>query len=129
MIFYLALLGFKSLTFFNFVNSCLDKKTGISAISTSQAETSVNEELAQELHKPLIQKFKRRKAYAGVRGNTWAADTAEMGSLFSFNRGVKYLLCEINIFTKYKWQGFSYIILAFYKRKFLYRNSQCFQLK
>ena len=44
---------------------------------------NVNEELAQELHKPMIKKFKRRKVYVRFKDNTWAADLAEMGSLSS----------------------------------------------
>ena len=39
--------------------SVSDKKTG--------SETSVNEELAEELHKPVIKKFQRRKVYESIR--------------------------------------------------------------
>ena len=35
---------------------------------------SVNEQLAEELHKPVIKKFKRRKFYARFKDNIWAAD-------------------------------------------------------
>ena len=35
----------------------------------SEAKASVNEELAQELHKPVIKKFKRRKFYARFENN------------------------------------------------------------
>ena len=66
-----------------------DKKIG------PRVGSSVNEELAQEFHKPMIKKFNKN--------NIWAADLAEMGLLSSRNRGVKYLLCEINAFTKYAW--------------------------
>ena len=45
---------------YNFVG----KETGSGAKATSKAGASVNEELAQELHKPMIKKFKRRKGYA-----------------------------------------------------------------
>ena len=34
----------------------------------------VNEQLAEELHKPVIKKFKRRKVYARFKDNIWAAD-------------------------------------------------------
>ena len=44
----------------------MTKKTGLGA--------SVNEELAQQLHKPVIKKFKRRKMYARFKDNIWAAD-------------------------------------------------------
>ena len=43
----------------------------------------MNEVLAQELHKPEIKKFKRRKEYARFKDNICAADLAEMGSLSS----------------------------------------------
>ena len=50
---------------------------------------SLNEQIAQELHKPVINKFKRRKVYVRFKDNVWAADLAEMGSLFSENKNVK----------------------------------------
>ena len=37
------------------------------------------------------------------KGNIWAADLAETGSLSSNNKNVKYLLCFIMVFTKYAW--------------------------
>ena len=50
----------------------------------------VNGKPAEELHKPVIKKLKRR-FYAGFRDNIWAADLAEMGSLSSKNKNVRYL--------------------------------------
>ena len=72
-----------------------DKKTG--------SGISVNEQLAEELHKSVIKKLKRRKVYARFKDNIWAADLAEMESLSSKNKNVKYLLCVVDIFTKYVW--------------------------
>ena len=72
-----------------------DKKTG--------SRVSVNEQLAEELHKPVIKQFKGRKAYARFKDNIWAADLAKMGSLSSKNKNVKYLLCVVYVFTKYAW--------------------------
>ena len=46
---------------------------------------NVNEQLAEELHKPVIKKSKRRKVYVRLKGNIWAADSAEMKLLFSQN--------------------------------------------
>ena len=37
------------------------------------------------------------------KDNIWAADLAEMGSLSSKNRNIKYSLCVIDVFTKYAW--------------------------
>ena len=63
----------------------------------------VNEELAEELHKPIIKIFKKRKVYPRFKDNIWAADLAEMGSSSSKNKNVKYSLCVIDVFTKYVW--------------------------
>ena len=70
-----------------------DKKIG--------SRVSVNEKVAEELHKPVIRKFKRGKVFARFKDNISAADLAEMGSLSSKNRNVKYLLCATYVFTKY----------------------------
>ena len=66
-------------------------------------ETAVNKQLAEELHKPVIKKFKKRKIYARFKDNIWAADFAEMGSLSSKNKNARYLLCVIDVFAKYAW--------------------------
>ena len=68
-----------------------DKKT--------RSGVNVNEELAEEIHKPVIKNS--RRVYAGFKDKIWAADWAEMESLSSKNRNVKYLLCMIDVFTKY----------------------------
>ena len=50
-----------------------------------------------------MKKFQRRKVSARFGDNIWAADLAEMWSLSSKNWGVKFLLCAIDVFTKYPW--------------------------
>ena len=67
----------------------------------TRSGVSVNEELAKELHKSLIEKFERRKVYARFKANIWAVYLAGIGSWFSFDLGVNYLLCAIDVFTKY----------------------------
>ena len=64
---------------------------------------SVNGELAEELHKPVIKIFKRRKVYVQFKYHFWAEDLAQMGSLSSMNKNVRYLLCVIDVFTKCAW--------------------------
>ena len=60
-------------------------------------EISLNEQVAKELHKPVIKTIKSRRVYARFKDNIYAADLSEMGSLSS-----KCLfLCIIDIFTKY----------------------------
>ena len=61
---------------------------------------SANEELAQELHKLVIEKS---KVYASFKDKIWDKALAEMGSLSSHNHGVKYLLQVIDFSTKFAW--------------------------
>ena len=63
----------------------------------------VNKQLAQELDKPVIEKFKRRRVHAMFKDNIWAAELDEKESLPSFNCGIQYLLSVIDVFSKYVW--------------------------
>ena len=60
-----------------------------------------NIKLANELHKPIIRKFNKRKVYSSFKDNIWGADLADMQLLSKFNKGIKYLLCVIDLFSKY----------------------------
>ena len=51
-----------------------------------------NIQLADELHKPIIRKFKKRKVYSSFRDNIWGADLADMPLLSKFNKGFRFLL-------------------------------------
>ena len=56
-----------------------------------------------ELHKQIIRKLKKRKVYSSFRDNIWGTDLADMQSLSEYNKGIKYLLCAIDLFSKYAW--------------------------
>ena len=56
--------------------------------------------LADELHKPVIKKFNKRKVYSQFKDNMWGVDLADMESLSRKNKGIKYLLCVIDLFSK-----------------------------
>ena len=62
-----------------------------------------NIRLAEELHKSIIRKFKKRKVYSSFRDNSWGTDLADMQLLSTFNKGFRFLLCVIDIFSKYAW--------------------------
>ena len=57
--------------------------------------------LADELHKPVIKKFNKRKVYSQLKDNIWGIDLADMQSSSRKNKGIKYLLCVIDLFSKY----------------------------
>ena len=57
--------------------------------------------LADERHKLIIRKFNKRKVYSQFKDNIWGADLADMQSLSRKNKGIKYLLCAIDLYSKY----------------------------
>ena len=57
--------------------------------------------LADELHKLVIKKFNKIKVYSQFKDNIWAVDLADMQSLSRKNKGIKYLLCAIDLYSKY----------------------------
>ena len=62
-----------------------------------------NEQLAKELQKPIIKNLKKGKVYSGFKDNIWGADLADMKLISKFNKGFRFLLCAIDIFSKYAW--------------------------
>ena len=62
-----------------------------------------NYQLANELHKPIIRKIKKRKVHSSFRDNVCSVDLANMQSLSKYNKGIKYLLCIIHLSSKYAW--------------------------
>ena len=77
-----------------------DKKFASSGFNI---EVKPNEQLAEELHKPIIKEFKKRTVYSGSKDNIWGADLADMQLISNFNKGFRFLLCVIDIFSKYAW--------------------------
>ena len=57
--------------------------------------------LADELHKPIINKFNKRKVHSQFKDNIWGRDLADMQSLSRKNKGIKYLLCVVDLYSKY----------------------------
>ena len=60
-------------------------------------------ELADELHKPIRHKFQKRKVVASTVDAIWTSDLVEMIPLARFNKGYRYLLMIIDVFSKYGW--------------------------
>ena len=78
-----------------------DKKTKDSGVTIPNKSIPQNEQLAEELHKPIIRKFKRREVYSAFKDHIWAADLADMQLISKFNKGFRFLLCVIDIYSKY----------------------------
>ena len=66
--------------------------------NTTKSSSSI---LADELHKPTIKKFDKRKVYLQFKDNIWGVDLADIQSLSRKNKGIKYFLCAIDLYSKY----------------------------
>ena len=77
-----------------------DKKLKGSGVNIS---SEFNEQSAKELHKHIIRNLKKRTVYSGFKDNIWGADLADMQLISKFNKGFRFLLCIIDIFSKYAW--------------------------
>ena len=82
-----------------------DKKSSGSEVKraerTQRVSGASNVKLANQLHKPVIKKFTKRKVYSSFKDNIWGVDLADMQLLSRQNKGIKYLLCVIDLFSKY----------------------------
>ena len=86
------------------VDKVFDKKSaGSGAKQANTKLTPQNQQLAEELHKSIIRKFEKRKVHAAFEDNIWGADLADMQLLNKYNKGIRFVLCVIDIFSKYTW--------------------------
>ena len=77
-----------------------DRKTKGSGIKN---EIKQNQQLPEKLHKPIIRIFKKRKVYSAFKDNIWGADLVDMQLISKINKGFRFLLCVIDIFSKCAW--------------------------
>ena len=85
------------------VYKVFDKKTKGSGATLANKSIPQNKQLAEELHKPIIRKFKKENVYSAFKDNIWAADLADIQLISKFNKGFRFLLCVIDIYSKYAW--------------------------
>ena len=64
-------------------------------------EIKENQQLANELHKLIIRKLKKRKFYSSFKDNIWGVDLADMQLTSKYNKRIRYLLYPIDLFSKY----------------------------
>ena len=84
--------------------SLADKSTKRSGVTTpTNKSLSQNQQLAEELHKSIMRKFRKRKVHSTFKDNIWGADLADMQLISRCNKGIRFLLCVIDIFSKYAW--------------------------
>ena len=79
-----------------------NEKTKGSGIN-NKGNLLVNSQLAEELHKSIIKNFKRRKVYSSFKDNIWGVDLTDMQLISKYNKGIRYPLCAIDLFSRYAW--------------------------
>ena len=82
------------------VYKCFDKKTASltdKSVLGSGIKSMPQNELAEELHKPIVRKFKEKKVYSSFKDNIWGADLADMQSISKVNKALTFLLCVIDM--------------------------------
>ena len=50
-----------------------------------------NQQLAEELHKPIIKKFEKQKVYSFFKDNIWGNDLADIQLISKYNKGICFL--------------------------------------
>ena len=77
----------------------LDKKTSGSGIKNE----NISNENELKNYKHIIRKFQKRKVHSSFIVNIWGADLADIQLIRKWNKGIRFLLCVIDIFSKYTW--------------------------
>ena len=80
--------------------TCFDIKSSGGAV---KSEIMSNQQLAKELHKTIIRTFEKRKVHSSLIDNIWGADLVDMQLICKFNKGIRFLLCAVDVFNKYAW--------------------------
>ena len=71
-----------------------DKKSSASAVKSAIIS---NQQLAEELHKPIIKKVEKRKVYSSFQDNIWGSHLDDMLLINIFNKVIRV----INVYSKY----------------------------
>ena len=88
------------------VYKSFDKKSASltdKSVAGSGVANEPNYQLANDFINQLLENLKKRKVYSRFRNNIWGADLDDMQLIRKFNEGFRFLLCIIDIFSKYAW--------------------------
>jgi hypothetical protein len=73
------------------------------SITLDQVKTWLQEQKTYTLHKPIRRRFHRRMTIVAGIDQQWQADLADLQSLAKHNDQFRYLLCVIDVFSRYAW--------------------------
>lgn len=72
-------------------------------ITMKNVQDWLSKQDAYTLHKPTRRKFKRNKIYVSGIDEQWELDLVDMKLLESYNNNFRYMLCCIDVFSKFAW--------------------------
>lgn len=78
-------------------------KRRLKSITLEDVQRWLRSQRTYTLHKPIRRKFKRRQTVVAGIDHQWQADLADLQSVASYNSPFRYLLCVIDVFSKYAW--------------------------
>ena len=73
------------------------------SITLSQVKLWLQQNDTYTLHKPVRYKFPRNRVFVGGIDDQWQADLVDISSLSRFNKGYKFLLTCIDVFSNFAW--------------------------
>ena len=78
------------------INTSMNANTGGGAI---KCRIMSNQQFTDALHVLIIKKFKRRTVISFFRDSIWSADLADIQLISKYNKGIRFLLCVIDIYS------------------------------
>ena len=79
------------------------QQINVPGVNRNVVEQFLKGEQAYTLHRPAIRRYVRNRTYvAGIDGQ-WQADLADMQAIDRQNKGARYLLTVIDVFSKFAW--------------------------
>ena len=80
-----------------------EAKKGYPSLTFRQVKTWLRSKDTYTLHKPVRYNFPRNRVIVTEIDDQWEADLVDISSLARFNKGYKFLLTCIDVFSKYAW--------------------------
>ena len=81
----------------------VEKLATSTGISRKKAQAFLQKQLTYSLHRPARKTFETRRVEVYGVDSQWQADLADMQRLSRINKGYKYLLTCIDVFSKFAW--------------------------
>lgn len=78
-------------------------RSGCKKKEKPSSEKNWQKELANELHKPIKRNFTRRRVIVNHIDEIWCSDLVGMQQFSKWNKGYRYLLMVLDVFSKYGW--------------------------